>query len=320
MSFGLFPLTLNDRCAVEQALSYTSSIRDSPLAMLAFAPHMVWKELLAYSWTKRGGWLTVFAEYTDGVFMPLPPLGPVSSGTATQKTLSCEKILEEAFAFMDTRNNRSAVTRIENIPEDLKPEFERLGYCVKEKDPDYLYHTKDLIGLKGDPYKSQRGAYNQFVRLYDPLYQPYTLAEREGCLALFDRWIEQQRQIGQADQSSSQWISQAMLEDARGVHEEVLAHHDALGLLGRVVKLGDRVCGYTFGYPRNQHVFCVLIEVTDRHLSGIAQYTFRELCRECSNYAFMNTMDDSGLSRLARAKRSYRPCRLVPNYIATRGA
>jgi len=83
------------------------------------------------------------------------------------------------------------------------------------------------------------------------------------------------------------------------------------------VRVGETVCGYTFGYARNPQVFCALVEVADRTILGLAQYLFRELCRECSNYQFINTMDDSGLPSLAHSKRAYHPFRLVSNSIAT---
>jgi hypothetical protein len=76
------------------------------------------------------------------------------------------------------------------------------------------------------------------------------------------------------------------------------------------------VKAYAFGYPRSSEVFCVLLEVADRSVYGLAQYLFREFCREVKQYSFVNTMDDSGLPGLARAKRAYHPCQLISNFIA----
>ena len=315
-----FPLTLNERPKIEEALSRTSSIQQSPLAMLAFAPHMVWDKQFSYFYACIGEWLVVFAEYADGLYMPLPPLGPLFQTQGYDQGGSFKAMLNTAFKFMEERNHGSAVTRIENIPEELKPEFEILGYRIKEKDPDYLYHTQDLIALKGDRYKSQRAAYNQVVRAHAPRFQQYSVADHDACLDLFELWAKRKRQPVPGETHDGRWLSHVMLEDAQHVHENVLTHHEGLGLLGWVVKVGDAVCGYTFGFQRNPHVFCVLVEVTDRTIIGLSQYVFRELCRECSTYEFMNTMDDSGLASLAKSKRSYHPCRLVPNYIATKDA
>ncbi len=62
------------------------------------------------------------------------------------------------MAYMEIRNRGSNVTRIENIPADLKEEIQEWGYTLIPKDSDYLYRTADLIHLKRNPYRSQRAA------------------------------------------------------------------------------------------------------------------------------------------------------------------
>jgi len=287
--------------------------------MLAFAPHYLWRHQFRFFWSTTNGWVVLFAEYADGIYAPLPPLGPVPTDGSSGSLAPYEEILGIVFDFMKERNRGTAVSRIENIPEELKDEFQVAGYRLQPKDSDYLYRTEDLVHLKGDRYKSQRAAYNQFIRSKTPSFQPYSSSDRNACLALFDRWSSQKKKAVSTGRGTDTWLKQAMLEDARSAHEEVLMHAEELGLLGRVVRVGESVCGYTFGYVRTPQVFCVLVEVADRTITGLAQYLFREIGRECSSYAFINTMDDSGLSSLARSKALYRPCQLVPNYIATMG-
>jgi hypothetical protein len=62
-----------------------------------------------------------------------------------------------------------------------------------------------------------------------------------------------------------------------------------------------------------------LFEVADRSIPGLAQFIFRECCREAARrgHEWVNTMDDSGLPSLARSKMAYHPVRLVPQCIAT---
>ncbi|MGH7408110.1 MAG: hypothetical protein ACREKF_08905, partial [Candidatus Methylomirabilales bacterium] len=73
------------------------------------------------------------------------------------------------------------------------------------------------------------------------------------------------------------------------------------------------------GYHRTPSVFCVLLEVADRRIPGLAEFIFRECCREAveGGYEFVNTMDDSGIPTLARSKQAYHPLRLVLSYIAS---
>jgi hypothetical protein len=315
MSVHLNPLTINDQFRLHQTLATTLIGGKTPLAAWSFPPHYIWTNLFTYSWTEIDGWWCLFAEYADGIFMPLPPIGPRSE-VGSYSATPLKKALNQVIEFMDTRNRGSKVTRIENIPADLKEEIQQWGYTLTAKDPDYLYRTADLIHLKGNPYKSQRAAYNRFVRAHHVRLSPYRIIDRDACYALFHRWALQKEAIPLSGSGPNEHVARLMLRDAAGAHRVALQDYRELGLSGRVVWVNGNLKAYTFGYPRSREVFCVLLEVADRSIYGLAQYLFREFCREFHQYPFVNTMDDSGLPGLARAKRAYHPCQLVSNYIA----
>ncbi|MFQ5992703.1 MAG: DUF2156 domain-containing protein, partial [Nitrospiraceae bacterium] len=293
------PLILEDRGRLDEVLASA----ETPLAAYSGAYHLVWRELFSYKWTEAHGYLLLFAEHPEGMYMPLPPLGQGSMGAA----------LKQAFSIMRERNRGSSVSRIENIPDELKPTLEDFGYRVTPKDPDYLYRTSDLVELRGDRYKSPRGACQRFTRAHHYRYDPYKEEDREACWELFQTWVRQQ------EARNLDPVARHMLRDARSSHQEALSHHEALGLVGRVVRIDGAIRAYTFGYPRSKAVFCVLLEVADRSIPGLAQVIFREFCREAarSGHEFMNTMDDSGLPSLSRSKTAYHPVRMVGSSIAT---
>jgi hypothetical protein len=325
------PWTVDDRPRFEQALARW----ETPLAAYAFAPHFIWRELFVYSWTELDGHLCLFAENQDGLFMPLPPQ-PCSGGheargegqgaTADNVVSSLSPrasslvpdaaVLAAAFAFMRAHNHGSAVTRIENIPQELAPMIESLGYRLAPKYPDYLYQSAALAALTGDRYKSQRAACNRFEQACRYRYEPYKDDHREACLSLYGRWVSQQETHGPAARDA---VARHMLRDAESAHRVALTAWQELGLIGRVVWVEDEVRAYTVGFPRSRSVFCVLLEIADREIPGLAQFIFRQFCREAvdGGYESVNTMDDSGLPSLARSKRAYHPIRLVPSYVAT---
>jgi uncharacterized protein len=315
MSLHLSPLTIKDQFRLHQAIASTLIGGETPLAAWSFPPHFIWKDLLTYSWTEIDGWWCLFAEYPDGLFMPLPPVGPRSKA-GSPAAVSLKDVLKQVMEFMDSRNHGSRVTRIENIPASLKEEIQQWGYLFTLKDPDYLYRTADLIHLKGNAYKSQRAAYNRFVRAHHIRLSPYHMIDRDACFALFHRWVHQKEDLSLARSSPNEDLARLMLRDAANAHRVVLQQYRDLGLTGRIVWMDGSVKAYTFGYPRSPEVFCILLEVADRSVYGLAQYLFREFCREFRQYPLVNSMDDSGLPDLARAKRAYHPCQLVPNYIA----
>ncbi len=303
---ALRPLTLSDRQRVEQALASSElSADDAPLAACSFAYHFVWRALLPCRWAVLEGHLCLFAESPDGIFLALPPLGPGPLRPA----------LDAAFEFMRERNGGSSATRVENVPARLAPQLESWGYRLSSKAPDYLYRTSDLARLAGDRYKSQRAACNCFEREHPGRvsFEPYRAEDREACEALFREWSKQKQR------AERDWTATQMLADSASAHREMLGHFEALGLTGAVARIDGAVRAYTFGYRLAPTVFCVWAEVTDRTVPGLAAWVFREFCRQAlrQGYEFVNTMDDSGLSGLARSKRAYHPDRLLPNWIAS---
>jgi len=296
------PLTIADRDQFHRALVRV----ETPLAHFALVPHLIWKDLFRYSWTEIAECLCLFAEYADGLFMPLPPLALHASRFTHDALAAC-------FARMREANKGSAVSRIENVPEEWVAELQAMGYRVKPKDTDYLYRTAALVALAGDNYKSQRAACNRFEREYRYSFEPYRDSDRDACLMLFRDWSAQKRAAGLEE------TGRHMLADSEAAHREALTHHRELELAGYVVRVDGKVRAYTFGYERSSSVFCMLLEVADRSILGLAQFIFRECCRAAAErgYEFINAMDDSGLPSLAHSKRAYHPVRMVPSYIAT---
>src|SRR5438093_7946321 len=181
--------------------------------------------------------------------------------------------LAACFAFMRARNGGSAVSRIENVPDELQAPLQALGYRVVPKDSDYLYRSSDLATLAGDRYKSQRAACNRFERDSRYRCEPYQDAHRETSLALFEEWAAQKEAEG-LDAGARH-----MVKDSASAHREALTHHRALGLAGRVVWVEWAVRAYTFGYGRSPSVSGIVVEGADRRSAGLTQCLIRAACR-----------------------------------------
>lgn len=311
---GAHVLSLDDRFRFEERFAREPTC----LAAYAFAPHVIWGTLLRYWWIELAGHLCLFAEDSAGCFMAVPPLGPSTGATQNQGDEGVATAWREAFALMRRRNGGSMVSRVENVPEELVPLVLDLGYVARRKEADYLYRRADLVALRGDRYRSQRAAYNRFLRTAGAIrYEVYRGQDRDDCLDLFQDWRNQRLSATETQGDEPASLARCLLEDAGLAHSTMLDLWDVLGLVGRVVRIDGRIRAYTFGYPRNREVFCVLAEIADRSIPGLSAYVFRELCREATGYTLVNTMDDSGLASLARSKRSYHPDRMIANYIVT---
>ncbi len=292
----------------------TEASRSLVQRYLALGPHAA----AVFSWPALAGWrdfftwetrlidgnLCVFARNETGVFLYWPPLGTTVSRRAVR----------EAFAYMDQVNQGSGVTRMDNVEHGLKASLTAEGYTAVRSAMEYVYARCDVAELRGRRYKAKRSSYNLFVRRYRSVWRPYEEGMAEECLALYDRWASRRSLTEEND------LYRVLLEDGRCFHRFLLRGSGALGLLGRVVVIDGRIRAYTLGYPLDATTFCVALEIGDLDFPGIAVFVFRRFCADeaLRPYVWINAMDDAGLERLARAKRSFHPRYLVPLYTVTR--
>ncbi len=297
-SLGLIPIALKDRERIEKFFS--ASARE--FSEESFVPLIAFSDLLHFYWKIDEEVLFIVAGQGNHFFMPVPPV--------TQKQTS--KTLEAGFALLAQLNPQGRELRIEGLSEESSLLSKTLGCTIYSKSPEYLYRREDLAALSGDAYKSKRSLCNYFSKNYSYRYEPYRSRDFSGCFHLFRRWQEKRCAKTTDD------YERALLEDAVSVHRRVLLHARALGMEGRVITLGGEIKGYTFGYPLGDQTWCIFLEIADVSVKGLAQFLFREFCREKKEFVFVNGMDDSGLERLRQVKESYKPFLKKIPYVAVR--
>ena len=300
----LQPLTLSDAPVFAAALERAGVLRDDTPAAFAFPYHYIWTSVLPYWWMESNRTLFLFAKSPDGWFMPLPPLGPGP----------LDEAVEQAFTLMQVWNGPSPVSRIEHVLDSHRPLLQSDRIQFRPKEGDYLYSVESLAALAGDHYKSQRALCNRVRREQVLTSEPYRSEDQADCLLLYRRWADQKSQ-GNLDH-----MGKLLLEDAELAHTLVLQDHDRIGLSGTVVRVNNVLAAYTFGYWLTPHTWCVLLEVADRTVPGLAQWVFRETSRTAlvQGAVSINAMDDAGLPGLRAAKLAYRPTAVLKTWIATR--
>jgi len=278
------------------------SLRSHMLSAYAFENIYIWKKLFCIEWAIIEKSLCVFLRDKSGSFLYLPPLALESN--------PC--VIQQAFKIMDRFNKNRQISRIENIESEDLGFFRERGYSCQEKPPDYLCLREELVSLKGVRFKSKRASLNYFSKHYQFKYLPFSKSESRGCLALYKSWMEER------SQKSTDPVYKGMLRDGLNCLHLLLKDFRSLDIRGSIVKIGKEIKGFTFGFELNQETFCVLYEITDLSIKGLAQFIFRQFCLDLAGYKYINIMDDSGLANLKKVKLSYHPARLVAAYIATR--
>jgi hypothetical protein len=276
--------------------------RESELSVYAFANIYIWKDLFDIYWEIFDDNLCIFFKDKIGCFLYLSPLGKNRN----------PEIIKKIFLVLDNSNKNKDFSHLENIEEKDLSFYQRLGYVTKIKSYDYLCLREDLVGLGGNRLKSKRASYNYFIKHYKSEYLPFSLRYKNECLKLYQVWMEEKKN------KIKDLIYQGMLEDSKNCLKILLRDYRHLDIAGRVVKIDKEIKGFTFGFKLNKDTFCILYEITDLSIKGLAQFIFRRFCAELKDFKFINIMDDSGLENLKKTKLSYQPIRLIPSFMVKR--
>ena len=296
-------MNLREFCIKDKALfERYLGLYKHELSVYSFANIYIWKRLFQINWAVIDGCLCVFFRDKIGAFLYLGPLGKNISRTT----------LDKAFQIMDGFNKNKEISRIENVEARDIPFYQGLGYVCKEKSSDYLCLRSELAGLLGNKFKSKRACFNYFTKYYTHEYLPFSIKHKGACLKLYDSWMKERRAQNQDP------IYRGMLEDSLQSLKAALDNYKNLGFIGSVVRIKKEIKAFTFGFKLNKEAFCILYEIADLSIKGLAQFIFAEFCRELKEYKYINIMDDSGLENLKKVKLSYQPVKLIPAYIATR--
>ncbi len=286
------------RQLIEEALSRNTRT----LSSLSFVNLFAWQGFFRFDVEAIDGAVCVFAAQPAGIFLYWPPLGENIPASA----------VATCFEKMRAVNRGGSLTRVENVAADELRFFDERLYRFEPRGHEYVYDRARVALLRGQGYKSRRGDANMFRRRYAGMcnFRPYAPSDFNACALLFDRWLD--GRLGKYDND----VYGHMLRENRSVHRLVLAYAPQLGLVGRVVAVNGKLVAYTFGYELGPDTFCVLFEIADLEVKGLAAFVFRALCADpaLENFTRINAMDDFAAEQLGRTKMSWRPQRLEPVY------
>jgi Fe-S-cluster containining protein len=289
---GLKKISIKDSLLISDFLT---KYKRCSLSFYSFAPIYVWKNVTPIYWKIIEDCLYIFIN-AGGWFLLLPPIGKDKKHLTTLK-------LKTAFDILDNLNcKHSPVSRIENLQDwDCCKELKN----VRQSDTEYVCISKEIAELKGNKYKSKRASCNYFEKHNDFQYKKFQQDDIEQCIDLYLRWAEEK--IKSTDE-----YHKMLIADALFAHIVGFQFCQELGLQVRAVCVNNKVQGYTFGFAIDEENFCVLFEIANKNIKGLAQWMFKMFCKENISYKYINLMGDSGLENLKGVKKSYHPIKQEP--------
>lgn len=299
MALGNWPSILSESDVIRIFKNHRQALSSYSYAVL-----LLWQDFFRFEFKMMADCLCVFAHHELGVFQYLPPLG---------KNISTD-CLVQCFQYMEALNGAGGITRIENVlPDHLSLFDSDIFDCYKKAD-EIVYDKNNIVELKGNAYKSQRGAYNHCINHNDVHIQAFDVTLMSDCLELYQRWA-QSRAAKNTDDIYCQ-----MLADNFIVHKRLMAHYKEYGLVGRVVYIAQKICAYTFGVELTDDVFCVYCEIADLNIQGLPTYIFREFMKDVCwrDKTKVNVMDSFAAEGVKQTKKAYHPCAQLSSYVVSK--
>ena len=96
-----------------------------------------------------------------------------------------------------------------------------------------------------------------------------------------------------------------------------MAHYDALGLSGVLLRLDGRAVGYSYGCPVGADTYDILVQKAAPEVKFLYRVVFQETVQRCAaDCRYINAEEDIGIPGLRALKLSYRPAFLLQKFRA----
>lgn len=193
------------------------------------------------------------------------------------------------------------------------------GLFRAEADPadaDYCYDVEKMCTLAGKKLHGKRNHIHRFLENQEGRWRfaPMTAADLPECLDVAEHWRQQSLERGGETDLESLAAEKAALELA-------FRHFDELGLEGGVLRVEEKVIGFTVASRITDEICDIHFEKAYADIQG----AYPVVCREfaCLLHArhpellWLNRENDLGLEGLRRAKRSYYPDLMLEKFTLT---
>lgn len=185
---------------------------------------------------------------------------------------------------------------------------DRDNYSIKfydmRGDFEYIYLSKDLANLDSHALKSKRNHVHKFQKLYQWRTELITKENLEEVRTFSHDWT---RKLNVDEHSRLIWENQAL--------EEAFDQYFQLALEGLILRVEEKIVGFSFGCPLCDNTFLVLFEQADRDTDGSYAMLNKQFASTIgSPYTYLNRAEDVGNEGLRKAKMSYHPHELQKVY------
>ncbi len=228
---------------------------------------------------------------------------PVGSGDVCK---AIEKLYEN---FGDDIIIVSITDELKEKIESLAPE--KFDFEEFRDSADYIYLAEKLMTLSGKKLHSKRNFVNRFLAEYgdDYTYETMTSENKHKAWDFHKTWYKETGCL----------TEDASLRAETCAIKKIIDNYEALGAIGAILSVKDKVVGFTIGTKSTKDLAVVQIEKGDVNFTGVYPMINKSFVEnELSDMIYINREEDLGLEGLRKAKLSYKPEILRMKYSMTR--
>ncbi len=281
-------VTADDAQLIRRYLSF----RQCESSEINFMTFYIWRKAFDIKYAETDGCLIVrFKDESS----PENFRYPIGGGDAEAAVGKIEQYCEGKPVFYGISENQAKL-------------LERRGYktSLMKGYSDYVYYTEDLINLSGKKYHSKKNHLNTFKKTYDYMYEAMTAQNAIQCIKAYDQWYTNEQ-------------NDTMLGYEKNAISDILTNFEKLDFKGGVLYANGEICAFTVSEQLTQDMAVIHIEKANTDISGsFAAINQMHLENTWSGLKYVNREEDLGLEGLRKAKKSYRPCRMIDKYKAVK--
>ena len=173
---------------------------------------------------------------------------------------------------------------------------------------EFIYNTKDLIGLSGNNYQKIRQHINWFKKKYQYKINDYEKKDLKGINKFLEIWRKQKIKDNKETLFS-------LKEDFKNTKDAINYFDKIDGLKGLIVKSDDKIVGISiFGSLNDQMAIYFATKTFYKEYKGITEFMIHEVAESVSDITFVNSGGYGKSESLKNHKERLNPQRINSIY------
>lgn len=173
---------------------------------------------------------------------------------------------------------------------------------------EFIYNTKDLIGLPGNNYKKIRKEINLFKEIYQYEISNYERKDSKEVNRFLEIWYKQK-----IKGNKKTFIS--LKEDFKNAKNTLKYLNRINGLKSLIIKSDGKVIGIAVsGFLNNKMGIGFIMKTLYKGYKGVTEFITHEIDKSVSGTSFLNSGGCGGSESLKIHKKRYHPIKINPIY------